>query len=142
MVEEQPPAASTSPSDETSALGADRLQRERNIWLGTVRPDGRPHLAPVWFVFADERFWIGTGATSVKVRNIAANPSAVVSLESGDDPMVAEGRAVAVPRPFPSSVIDAFLAKYGWDLRVEVDADIGEVTLLQVDVTRWLMRRP
>ncbi len=90
----------------------------------------------------DERFWIGTGAGSVKARNIAANPSVVVSLEDGDDPLVAEGRAVTVPRPFPGPVVAAFLEKYGWDLAVEVDDDIGEVALLRIDVTRWLLGRP
>ncbi|MCU0311738.1 MAG: pyridoxamine 5'-phosphate oxidase family protein [Acidimicrobiales bacterium] len=119
-----------------------RLLRERNVWLATVRADGRPHLAPVWFVTVDERFWIGTGAASVKARNIAANPSVSVSLEGGDDPLVAEGRATAVPRPFPEPVTAAFLDKYGWDLAVEVDDDIGEVALLRIDVTRWLMGGP
>jgi len=32
-----------------------RLQSDANLWLATVRPDGRPHLAPVWFVFHAER---------------------------------------------------------------------------------------
>jgi PPOX class probable F420-dependent enzyme len=140
-VTDAPPPAGAA-SELPATTHAERLQRERNVWLGTVRPDGRPHLAPVWFVFVNERFWIGTGATSVKVRNIAANPAVIVSLEDGNDPMVAEGRAVTVPRPFPTSVVEAFLAKYGWDLDVEVDDDIGEVTLLQIDVTRWLMGRP
>ena len=36
----------------------------------------------------------------------------------------------------------AFLEKYGWDLAVEVDDDIGEVALLRIDVTRWLLGRP
>ncbi|WP_262286823.1 pyridoxamine 5'-phosphate oxidase family protein [Micromonospora sp. MA102] len=29
-----------------------RLPRESNAWLCTLRPDGSPHLTPVWFVYA------------------------------------------------------------------------------------------
>ncbi|MFJ8363696.1 pyridoxamine 5'-phosphate oxidase family protein [Streptomyces sp. NPDC093984] len=29
----------------------DRLARERNAWLCTVRPDGSPHVTPVWFLY-------------------------------------------------------------------------------------------
>ncbi|WBB66098.1 pyridoxamine 5'-phosphate oxidase family protein [Micromonospora sp. WMMD812] len=30
-----------------------RLDRERGVWLCTLRPDGSPHLTPVWFLFHD-----------------------------------------------------------------------------------------
>lgn len=26
---------------------APRLEKEANVWLATVRPDGRPHLIPI-----------------------------------------------------------------------------------------------
>ena len=34
-----------------------RLQTERNIWLATTRPNGKPHLIPIWFVWLNERFY-------------------------------------------------------------------------------------
>jgi PPOX class probable F420-dependent enzyme len=126
----------------SDASTADRLRRERNVWLATVRPDGRPHLAPVWFVFVDGAFWVGTGEASVKVRNLAANPTATVSLEDGDDPVVAECAASVHPRPYPSAVVDAFAAKYDWDLTVEVDEDVGTLALLHLPVRRWVMGGP
>ena len=31
----------------------ERLRDSRNYWLATVRPDGRPHVMPVWAVWDD-----------------------------------------------------------------------------------------
>jgi hypothetical protein len=30
------------------AWAVERLNRSRNYWIATARPDGRPHVAPVW----------------------------------------------------------------------------------------------
>ena len=29
----------------------ERLRTEANVWLATMRPDGRPHVSPIWFVW-------------------------------------------------------------------------------------------
>jgi hypothetical protein len=112
------------------------IDDERNIWLATVRPDGRPHLAPVWFVLVDGHVWVGTGASSVKVRNLGANPRATLALEDTVDPFTAELLADVVEPPFPQAVVDAFAAKYGWDITVEVDDDLGELVLLDLTPLR------
>ena len=91
-----------------------RLDTDANLGLATTRPDGRPHLAPVWFVAVDGDLWVGTGADSVKVRNLTADARAPVALEDGDDPVVAEVTVELVARPFPPPVVGAFAAKYGW----------------------------
>lgn len=119
-----------------------RLRTERNAWFVTVRPEGTPHVAPVWFAHLGRRFWIGTGERSVKVRNLRANPSVVVALESGDDPVVAGGRARLVDRPFPDEVVARMRATYRWDLDQEEDEDVGRVALVEVEVDRWLMGDP
>lgn len=126
--------------DTASAL--DRLRTERNVWFVTVRPDGRPHLAPVWFVHVDDHLWICTGARSVKVRNLVAHPTVSVGLEDGDAPVVAEGRAHVVDRPFPAAVVRAFADRYDWDITEPHDADIGEPALVRIDVDRWLLDGP
>ncbi len=120
----------------------ERLATERNIWLCTVRSDGRPHVAPVWFVYVGASFWIGTGETSVKVSNVLERPSASVMLESGDRPVCAEGRALLHPHDRPQPVVDAFMAKYGWDVTRIEDADVGTLVLLEVAVDRWLSGAP
>jgi hypothetical protein len=93
----------------------------------------------VWFVYVDDRLWIGTGRSSVRVRNIRANPRAATSLEDGNAPLVAEGTVVVHETDRPPAVVDAFREKYGWDITVEVDEDVGEVVLLELRPHRWLL---
>jgi PPOX class probable F420-dependent enzyme len=38
--------------------------------LATIRPDGRPHLAPVWFLLDGDDIVFNTGDDTVKARNI------------------------------------------------------------------------
>lgn len=119
-------------------MSVDRLHEARNIWLATTRPDGRPHLAPVWFVYVDDRIWIGTGADAVRVANLRSNPAASVSLEDGNAPLVAEGTVRIREHDRPVKVAEAFHAKYDWDVTVEVDADVGRMVLLELRPHRWL----
>jgi PPOX class probable F420-dependent enzyme len=119
---------------------ADRLASESNCWLATTRPDGRPHLTPIWFVFHGGRFWVCTTPRAVKVRNLRAHPSVSVSLESGGAPVVADGHAVLHEGPpFPSDVVEAFVDKFDWDLDHDDD---GYTVLVEVVVDRWLMGAP
>lgn len=119
-------------------MSLERLATSRNVWLATVRDDGRPHVAPVWFVHVDDRIWIGTGKTSVRARNLRRNPAASVALEDGDTPVVAEGTVTLHDVERPAPVVEAFLAKYEWDVTVDVDDDIGELILLEFRPHRWL----
>ncbi len=116
----------------------ERLHEARNVWLTTVRSDGRPHVAPVWFVYVDDRIWIGTGLTSVRVRNLRTNPAASACLEQGDEPVVAEGTVVIHEAARPATVVDAFRTKYDWDITIAIDKDVGQVTLLEFRPHRWL----
>lgn len=50
--------------------------REANVAvLSTVDSRGRPHAAPVWYLYDDGVFRISTGAGSKKHKNIEANPN-------------------------------------------------------------------
>src|SRR4051812_22385567 len=66
----------------------ERLAASRNYWVCTTRPDGRPHVAPVWGLWMDDAFYFSTDSASVKGRNLAARPDVVVHLESGDDVVI------------------------------------------------------
>lgn len=125
-----------SPTNRASP--AERLGSERNIWMATTRPDGRPHLAPVWFVHVDDRLWVGTGADSVRTRNLRNDPRASASLQDGDRPLVAECTVRIHERDRPTGVVAAFAKKYGWDVTIETDEDVGVVVLLELVPRRWL----
>jgi F420H(2)-dependent biliverdin reductase len=115
----------------------DRLAGERNVWLCTLRPDGSPHLVPIWFVWADGSFWMCTSSTSVKDRNLRRDPRASVALEDGDAPAVAQGTARLHARPYPDHLVAAFQAKFGWDI-TEPGDDGDWATMIELPVERWL----
>ncbi|RIV32655.1 pyridoxamine 5'-phosphate oxidase [Micromonospora radicis] len=116
----------------------DRLARERLVWLCTLRPDGSPHLTPVWYLYLDGEWWIGTGERNRKVRNVAADPRVSLALPDGDAPVVAEGAARIVRQPFPPQVVAGLRNRYdGWD--VTMDGPDGPYVLLRIAVSRWLM---
>lgn len=116
----------------TSANG--RVEKAANIWLATVRPDGRPHLVPIWFVVDQERWYICTAPESVKAHNLKANPRVAVALEDGSNPYVVEGEARPV-EPGPG-VVRKFKEKYDWD--ITTDGYYSQV--FEVTVKKHLMR--
>ena len=58
--------------------------RARTAKLATVRADGRPHVAPIWFDLDGETLVFTTGEDTVKGRNMARDPR--VSLCIDDAP--------------------------------------------------------
>lgn len=43
------------------AWAQQRLSESRNYWVCTVRPDGRPHVMPVWGVWDAGELWFSSG---------------------------------------------------------------------------------
>jgi F420H(2)-dependent biliverdin reductase len=95
-----------------------RLQTEPNLWLATVRPNGTPHLVPIWFVWLNGKIYLCTGADSVKARNLRGQPQVSIALEDGSQPVVMEGSAHFIGR-VDQSVVEAFRLKYDWDITVD-----------------------
>ena len=95
----------------------ERLEKARNYWLSTTRPDGRPHTMPVWGVWLDDMLWFSTGAESRKARNLAGNPACVVAVEQGDGAVILEGAAEKLPNRAPRKRFAAVYGrKYDWDM--------------------------
>jgi general stress protein 26 len=106
---------------------AERMTESRNYWIGTTCPDGRPHVMPVWGVWVEGAFYFATSRTSVKGRNIAADPRISVHLESGDDAIILEGVAEkATDRQLLVKYADVYDEKYQY--RPDPD-DAGSITL-------------
>jgi F420H(2)-dependent biliverdin reductase len=105
-----------------------KLEKEQIVWFSSVRPDGRAHLAPIWFVWHAGRFYIGTDPKSVKSSNIRQNPKVALALENGTNPVICEGSARPVATPWPEDLLAAFYGKYEWDLNTEdVYNDVIEI---------------
>jgi hypothetical protein len=93
----------------------ERLERARNYWLATTRPDGRPHVTPVWGVWVDGVLYFDGLPSTRWARNLAANPSAAVHLESGDDVVILEGvvEDTVTGAEVGARIVEAWTAKYG-----------------------------
>lgn len=92
-----------------------RLRAESILWLGTVRPDGRPHLVPVWFLWDGESISIYSQPDAQKLRNLAANPAVTVALEAlgeGSDVVIIEGEARVGAAADVPAVAAAYTDKY------------------------------
>ena len=62
------------------------LGRARTAKLATVRADGRPHVAPIWFDLEGETLVFTTGKGTVKGRNMARDPRVSLCVDEEDPP--------------------------------------------------------
>lgn len=63
------------------------MEPVRAAMLATVRPDGRPHLAPIWIdLDADDSIVFTTGADTVKGRAIQAEPRVAICVDDDQPP--------------------------------------------------------
>jgi Pyridoxamine 5'-phosphate oxidase len=72
------------------------LRATRSMWLATTRPNGRPHAAPVWFVWDGRAIYFCTGPTTEKHRNLQRQSWVIAHLGDGDDVLIAAGHGVVV----------------------------------------------
>ncbi|MFI5047848.1 MAG: PPOX class F420-dependent oxidoreductase [Acidimicrobiia bacterium] len=72
------------------------LEGTRTAKVATVRRDGRPHVAPVWFVLDGDDVVFTTGADTVKGRSLESEPRVSLCVDDEDPPfsfVVIEGTA-------------------------------------------------
>ena len=120
----------------------EKLSKALNYWVGTTRPDGRPHSMPVWGVWLDGAFYFSTSPQSRKARNLAIDPAVVVHLESGDEVVVLEGSAEPVTDDARlESFRDAYNPKYEWDFTIEQLQRGGVFAVRPVVAFAWLGSR-
>jgi PPOX class probable F420-dependent enzyme len=96
---------------------SERLSAEPVIWLGTVRPDGRPHNVPVWFAWHDPAVLVFSMPRTAKVADLRRSPLVSLALDSADggqDIVLAEGHAelAAGADPRLHLLAGKFQAKY------------------------------
>jgi F420H(2)-dependent biliverdin reductase len=96
-----------------------KLEQQQIIWIASVRPDGRPHMSPVWFIYYEGKIYVSTDPKSVKVRNLLGNPHAVLALEDGLHPVICEATARRLPPPWDEEILKIFREIYDWDITTE-----------------------
>ena len=97
-----------------------RLRSDIMIWLNTVRPDGRPHSAAVWFLWDGSQFLIFSQPNTQKIRNLQHNPNVVLALDNtknGSDVIVIEGKAELLKQGDVNTTLPAYAEKYLSELK-------------------------
>lgn len=92
----------------------ERLRSDLIVWLGTVRPDGRPHMVPVWFLWDGESVLIFS-KPGQKVRNIGKNRNVMLALDNtnnGSDVVLFEGEATLLPEGEVDTTLEGYASKY------------------------------
>ena len=109
-----------------------RLSQGGWFWLATVRPDGAPHVMPVFSVWSQAALFVASKETARKSRNLAAEPRCVITHDAGDLHLVVEGVARKVADDATlTRASEAFGATYGWPTVPQdgkLDAEYGAPT--------------
>jgi nitroimidazol reductase NimA-like FMN-containing flavoprotein (pyridoxamine 5'-phosphate oxidase superfamily) len=89
----------------------EQLTKATDYWLATTRRDGRPHAAPIWGVFVDDNLYLESSPATLKARNLARDPRAVVSIGGGSAVVIVEATvAPVVPERQTAELIAAAMA--------------------------------
>jgi PPOX class probable F420-dependent enzyme len=92
----------------------EQLSRSHNFWLATRRPDGRPHVMPVWAIWHMGRLLFSSSRQSRKARNLSRDPRCVLTTEDPQNAVVVEGVAELISRREDlEEFLDVENAKYG-----------------------------
>ena len=95
----------------------ERLQKDMVMWLGTVRPNGKPHTVPVWFYWDGTAIIMFSKPKNQKLVNIRANNNVILAIDDtrgGEDVVTLEGTAELVEgTSVMNQVLAPYIAKYG-----------------------------
>ncbi|MEA2384552.1 MAG: hypothetical protein QOH72_4523 [Solirubrobacteraceae bacterium] len=103
-------------------LAAGWPRAETPVFLGTVRPDGRPHSAGIGAAWHDGEAYFVSGPNTRKSRNVAANPACTISARLATIDLVLEGEARRVIEPGTLETLAGVYRDAGWPAEVEGDA--------------------
>ena len=117
------------------AVGGD--EPPRTTWLSTVRPDGKPHTTGVGALWIDDRFYFTSGAKTQKSRNLASNPSCVISVALPDLDLVVEGTANRVTDEATLELLAKAYADQGWPATAKDGAITAEYSAPSAGPPPW-----
>ncbi len=95
---------------------------EITFFLGTSRPDGRPHAAGVGAAWLDGDLYFTSGPQARKARNLAANPACTISVKLEGIDLILEGEAHRVTDAPTLERAAQLYREGGWPAQVQGDA--------------------
>ena len=110
-------------------------------FLGTVRPDGRPHAAGIGAVWTQDTLWFVSGPRTRKARNLAANPECTVSCRLPGIDVVIEGRAERVTDSADLERLAAIYRESGWPAQVDDGAFTAPYSAPSAGRPPWHLHR-
>jgi hypothetical protein len=123
------------------ALGSGSLGAGTSCFLGTVRPDGRPHATGIGIAEHDGDLYFTSGPNTGKARNLAANPACSLAIRLDGIDLSLEGDAARVT---DAATIDAVVAAYvdgGWPARRDGDAITADYSAQSAGPPPWHLYR-
>ncbi len=112
-----------------------------SFFIGTVRPDGRPHAAGVGAVWHDGDVYVVSGPGTRKSRNLAANPQCTISVSLEGMDLVLEGEATRVTDAATLERLAAVYRDGGWPAQVEDDAFTAPYSAPSAGPPPWYLYR-
>jgi len=86
------------------------LKNEEIAYIATARPDGTPHIAPIWFVLHDGKIYFETDTTTVKYKNIQ-HKNKIALCFGGEETYIIEGSV----KEYKEDELDFPIRKLYWD---------------------------
>jgi hypothetical protein len=88
-------------------------------WLATVDDDGAPHVTGIGAIWLSGAFFVETGESSRKGRNLARDPRCSLSVATDEFDLVVDGEAALVDDPAVVADLAARWAEGGWPATVD-----------------------
>ena len=138
--------------DETSGLDTMPWSRARDLldggalrdgasFLGTVRPDGRPHSVRLGAAWHDGAVYFQTGPQTRKARNLAVNPACTLSVSLTGIDLVFEGVAERVTDAATLESVAAVWREGGWAAEVSGEGVVAPYNAPATGPPPWQVYR-
>jgi general stress protein 26 len=59
------------------------LKSQKILRLATIDPSGNPHIVPVWYMYDNDKFYVGTNTKTRKAKNIKENSKVSFCIDTG-----------------------------------------------------------
>jgi PPOX class probable F420-dependent enzyme len=120
------------------------LKEARIADLATLRSDGSPHIAPVWYQYRTGALYIMARQDSVKVRNIRRDARVAVSIPKPDLPyqyVVIEGTATITDHEIAKMILEIsihYRGKENGEIFANELLSEGAMVVIEIAPTRTL----
>ena len=122
------------------------IEQSRIATMGTIGPDGRPHLVAMWYGVIDGAIWFETKGRAQKVKNLQRDNRITCMIEDGHTydtlrGVSLEGHAEIIDDPavlwkVGVSVWERYTGPYTEETRPFVEAMLNKRVAVRVDVER------